>query len=43
MESSRYEHLVGDRSISVLLLTVGLWPALAYVVWRSRDGGRWAT
>ena len=37
MESGRYEHLFGDRSFSVLLLTVGLWPALAYVVWRSRD------
>jgi 4-amino-4-deoxy-L-arabinose transferase-like glycosyltransferase len=36
-ESGRYEHLFGDRSFRVLLLTVGLWPALAYVVWRSRD------
>jgi hypothetical protein len=35
-EPGRYEHLFGERSLSVLLLTVGVWPALAYVAWRSR-------
>jgi len=38
-ELGRYEHLVGDRAPSVLLLTLGLWPALIYVAWRSREVG----
>ena len=33
MEAGRFEHLFGDRSFSVLLLTVGLWPC-----WRTLCG-----
>jgi hypothetical protein len=38
-EIGRSEHLLVDRSFGAVLLTVGLWPALLYVGWRSRGSG----
>jgi hypothetical protein len=34
-EASRYEHTLHPKTLSTWLLILGLWPAIAYVAWRS--------
>ncbi|HEY3230293.1 MAG TPA: hypothetical protein VGJ87_13810, partial [Roseiflexaceae bacterium] len=38
-EAGRYAHLLTRMDLSTLLLTIAIWPAVVYVIWRSLRSG----